>query len=148
MSDDAEYEKRLAFAQDQSPKLDITLPNQAPISLQVPFAFWNDLCQHFYNESNQVNFTQAFLKAIFTKALSAAIKASPTPGFECDVVDGVPLTDEVLLTHVWATEPDYSVASASMGDADRNLTKDTGNLLAAMTTHHQTLMSELALVKN
>ena len=148
MSDDAdELHRRLVFAQDRSPTLDITLPNQAPISLQVPFAFWNDLCQHFYDESNQVNFTQAFLKAIFTKALSAAIKATPTEGFECDVVDGVPLTDEVLLNHVWATEADYSVASASGGDTDKNFTEVTGNLLAAMTTHQETLMTELASVK-
>ena len=58
MSDDAdELHRRLVFAQERSPTLDITLPNQAPISLQVPFDFWNDLCKHFYAESNQVNFT-------------------------------------------------------------------------------------------
>ena len=86
-------EQQLVFAQDISPKLNITLPNQAPISLQVPFAIWNDICQLFYDQSNQVNFTQAFLKAIFTKALSAAIKASPTSGFECKITNGVPLKD-------------------------------------------------------
>ena len=146
-SDADELHRRLVFAQERSPALGITLPNQAPTTLQVPFEFWNDLCKHFYNNSDQANFTQAFLKAIFTKALSAAIKASPTAGFKCDVFDGVPLTDEVLLNHIWATEPDYSVTSASAGDTDKNLTEVTTNLLAAMTTHQDALMTELAAVK-
>ena len=140
-----EHEQRLAFAQDNNPKLDITLPNQAPISLQIPSTFWTDFCQLFYDQSTQVQFTQAFLKAIVTKALSAAVKALPTSSFECQVVEGVPLKEDKLLNHAWAIESDYSVASAPMGDADK--TDSIRNFLTAMAKNHQILMSELATVK-
>ena len=59
-----ELETLLAFAKDSNPKLDISLPSQAPISLQIPNTFWDNSCQLFFKQSKQVNFTQAFLITI------------------------------------------------------------------------------------
>ena len=141
-----EHEQRLALAQDLNPKLDITLPNKAPISLQIPSTFWEDTCQLFYEQHTQIGFTKAFLKAIVTKALSAAVKASNTSSVKCRVVDGVPLKDEEFLLHAWAIEPDPSVASASLGDTDK--TGNPENLNTTLAQNHQTLMAELAIVKS
>ena len=141
-----EHEQRLAFAQELNPKLDITLPNQAPISLQIPSTFWEDCCQLFYTQHTQIGFTKAFLKAIVTKALSAAVKASNTSSVKCRVVEGVPLTEEAFLLHAWAIEPDSSVASASLGDTDK--TDNPGDLSTTVAQNHQTLMAELAIVKS